>query len=207
MPHFTLTNGQTFTLNSFTGVVVSKQSSFSTEVFESNGRVNVETSNQEKVWLKAANGAEHEAHIGRFNVGSRAGHEMTVVWGAPQGRATGIHLGVMNRTSGKRSGAFDVYYPDWRQVGWKWAGMGGGWGYFATLVALGIPIGGALNVAFGDSFVGGALLGALLYAPMFYAGTFLFWRIRPAKRLTSELQAHIDRLLNGTTPAGEHVQR
>ncbi|HWE84586.1 MAG TPA: hypothetical protein VG267_06555 [Terracidiphilus sp.] len=52
-------------------------------------------------FLKSANGSQRDCDTNLINVS--AGHEVTVVWGAKQGKDNGSYLGFYNRTTNKES--------------------------------------------------------------------------------------------------------
>ncbi len=175
----TLSNGQRIWMNVATGEVLDASQSQATSIEQGApmvlsdgrattvvpGRISSRTDVASELWLRMPDGQERSFNIRNVHVPVRAGHRMSVLWGAPVGHDEGWNFGARNHTTGKSGvdlvGAVGTDLKKWKlQLGGNLAYLGA----IATGMLLGAAIS-FLNTSSSnrlDYAVVGAIAGGLL---------------------------------------------
>jgi len=170
----TLSNGQRIWMNVATGEVLDVSKSQATSIEQGApmvlsdgktttvvpGRISSRTDVASELWLRMPDGQERSFNIRSVHVPVRAGHRMSVLWGAPVGHEDGWNFGARNHTTGKSSvdlvGAVGTDLKEWKLR------FGGNLAYLGVIAA-GMLLGAAVAFVKTDSSdrLGYAVVGAI----------------------------------------------
>lgn len=132
MPNYSLPNGQKMWIGSFTGEVVDGNEWTHNSVSQNLNEYTVTNHQNQKFWLRSPDGKEREFQFTDANIQARAGHKLTVIWGATEGTDTGPNLAVIQHTTGQ---TFITSHTTDTVIR---AGVITKWGFFRKLIALGL---------------------------------------------------------------------
>lgn len=107
-----LSNGQEVWMSTFTGEVVSSDTSSAMSIHQDAatvlrdklvipGTIHSRTTVSHEVWLRSADGKELQVDLGAIGLPLRPGHVVTVAWGATQSLKQGSTLGARNHDTGE----------------------------------------------------------------------------------------------------------
>ncbi len=93
---------KTINLHAFSGEVVEQQKSSHTEVSRgnNNNQQQVSTTHYNKIFVRAADGAERSLEIVDSGFSGRAGSKASILWGIKEGKDEGPYLGIVNHDTG-----------------------------------------------------------------------------------------------------------
>lgn len=184
-----LSNGQEVWVSTFTGEVLSSDKTSALSIHQDAPTVlsnkllipsaihsrNVVT---HEVWLRSPDGKERQVNLGTIGLSVRAGHVVTIAWGATQALDQGPNLGARNHTTGETTcdvlKTVDSDLKAWKlDVGatasfWRWT-IGG--------TILGAVVGGLWGraTAYAHSVPQDTLTGMLALGIAAFVLTALFW--------------------------------
>lgn len=185
----TLSNGQEVWVSTFTGEVLSSDKTSSLSIHQdaptvlSNklvipGAIHSRNAVSHEVWLRSADGKEQQVDLGTIGLPVRAGHVITIAWGATHALERGPNLGARNHTTGETVcdvlKTVDNDLKTWKlDIGasgsfWRWT-IGG------TIV--GVVVGGLWGraTAYAHSVPQDTLTGMLALGITAFVLTALFW--------------------------------